>query len=324
MQQRQTTTQADARPRIVDLIAEGLSLAVARPWLLVVPILLDLYLWIGYRIEPRALMEALVRLIEDASIADTTDVVASLQNLAGSNMSQLGALFVPSMLAGVGRGSIYQIADPRVWSPASSGAVLLVALGLIVAGSLLAMIYTVPIANAILGRRPGLGALISAIARAWGRMLLFLAIVVAAIFAVTIPIAIIAAIFAALLPLLTSLLLFVVLAALLYAYFVFDAIVVVEVGPIAAIRYSAGVVHRNFRAAIGLVLATLLLTTGIPEIATRFLDRPPGLVLAVLIQALIATGATAASMFFFIDRLRRWRPDVVQIPHTAPAFDLTR
>ena len=322
--QRQTKAQPDVRPRIVDLIAEGLSLAVARPGLLLIPILVDLFIWIGVRIEPRALINSLVNLVQDAAIDDSEEIITSMQDQASSNISQLLSLFVPSMLSGVARSDIYEIADQRVWSPDSSGMVVLVAFGLILAGTLLSMVYTVPIANAILGRRQPPAALIRSIARAWGRLVLFLGLVVAAVVALLIPIAIATAIFAGLLPLFSSLLMLGALAALFYFYFVFDAIVVANVGPITAIRYSVAVVSRNMRSAIGLILATLLLTTGLPAITEGFLEDLPGLVLAVLLQALIATGATAASIFFFVDRLRQWRPELVQLPHTAPAFDLTR
>ncbi len=322
--QRPTQAKPDARPRIVDLIAEGLSLAVARPWLLLIPILIDLFIWVGVKIEPRALMSSLVNLVEETSIDDSEEIISSLNDLASANLSQLVAIFVPSTLSGVARSDIYQIADQRIWAPGSSGLVLLVALGLIVAGSLLSMVYTVPIANAILGRRQGPVALVRAIARAWGRLILFLALVVGAVFALLIPIALMSAIFAPLQALFTLLVTLGALAALFYLYFVFDAIVVANVGPVTAIRYSVAVVSRNVRSAIGLILATLLLTTGLPAITESFIDDLPGLIIAVLLQAFIATGATAASMFFFVDRLRQWRPELVQLPSTAPAFDLTR
>lgn len=322
--QRPTKAQPDARPRIVDLIAEGLSLAVARPWLLLIPILVDVFVWIGVKIEPRALMASLINLVEDASVEDSGDIVSSLQDLATSNISQLIAVFVPSMLTGVARADLYEIVDQRVWAPGSSGMVVLVATGLLLTGTLLSMVYTVPIANAILGRRQHPAALIGSIARAWGRLILFLALVIGALIGLMIPIAIMSAMFAGLLPLFSSLLVLGALAALFYFYFVFDAIVVADVGPVTAIRYSVAVVSRNLRSAIGLILATLLLTTGLPAITESFLDDLPGLIIAVLLQAFIATGATAASMFFFVDRLRQWRPELVQLPHTAPAFDLTR
>ena len=66
MQQKPTKPQVDERPRIVDLIAEGLSLALMRPWLLLMPILLDIVLWIGVRIEPAALMNS-IRILDDHS-----------------------------------------------------------------------------------------------------------------------------------------------------------------------------------------------------------------------------------------------------------------
>jgi hypothetical protein len=327
MQQR-NVPKPQPRARVVDIIAEGLSVTVARPWLLLIPILVDVVIWIGVKIEPSALMNSLIRLVNDADVEDSSDVISSLNDLASSNMSQLGTLFVPSMLSGVPRRDIYELTDQSIWSPGSTGIVLLVALGLILFGALVSMIYSVPIADAILGRKRSAGELVQAIWRAWYRMVLLLGLIVGGIIAVAIPIGIVAAIFAIggvdLLPLFSSLLLLGGIGALFYGYFVFDAIVIADVGPITAIRYSVGVVHRNIRSAIGFILASLLLTTGIPEIAEAMLGEAPGLVIAVGIQAIIATGAAAASFLFFVDRMRLWRPELLQVPQTAPAFDLTR
>ncbi len=323
MQQRPRTAEPAPRPRIVDVIAEGLSLVLVRPWLLLIPILLDIAIWIGVKIEPRNLVNALIDFADDASMTETEDLIATLQDLAGVNMTQLGALFVPSMLAGASSNDIYQLVDQRVWTP-SSGVVFLVALGLIVAGSLLSMIYTVPIANAILGRKLGIGGNAGLILRSWLRMLLFIGLVVGGLMMLVIPAALMSAIFTPLLPLFSSVLLIGAFAALILLYFVFDAIVIADVGPIAAIKYSVAIVRGNLRSVIGLILATLLLTTGIPEIVSSLLGSLPGLIAAVVLQAVIATGVTAASMFFFVDRLRQWQPDLIELPQSAPAFDLTR
>jgi hypothetical protein len=323
MQQKPTKPQVDERPRIVDLIAEGLSLALMRPWLLLMPILLDIVLWIGVRIEPAALMNSMINLIDDANIDDADEVITTLQDLSTANMTQLGALFVPSMLLGTGGDDVYQWIDPRVWSP-GSGAIVLVAIGLVVVGALMSMIYIVPIANAVIGRRLSLGDNTGLILRAWARMLLFIGLCIGAMMIVVVPTAIVSAIFPPLLAIFSSLMLIAGIAALLLLYFVFDAIVIADVGPIKAIKLSVEVVRRNLRPVIGLVLATLLLTTGIPEIATSLLDSLPGLIVAVLLQALIATGAAAASMLFFVDRLRQLQPELLKIPQSAPAFELSR
>ena len=323
MQQRPVQEKSDARPRVVDVIAEGLSLIVTRPWLMLVPILLDVVIWLGVKIEPSALINELIDLVDDSTIADTEDVISTMQDLGDSNMTQLAALFVPSMLSGGGDADIYQLFDQRIWTP-GAGAVVLVGFGLVFIASLLAMVYTVPIANAIIGRKLSIGGNVALIVRAWARMIAFIVLCVGALMAIIVPTAIMSVIFAPLLPLVTSILMIGAIAALLFFYFVFDAIVIADVGPLKAVRMSVEIVRRNMRAVLGLVLASLLLTTGIPEIVSGMLDSLPGLVLAVLLQAVIATGATAASMFFFVDRLRQWQPGLIELPQTAPAFDLSR
>ena len=323
MQQRPVQEKSDARPRVVDVIAEGLSLIVTRPWLMLVPILLDVVIWLGVKIEPSALINELIDLVEDSTIADTEDVISTMQDLGDSNMTQLAALFVPSMLSGGGDADIYQLFDQRIWTP-GAGAVVLVGFGLVFIASLLAMVYTVPIANAIIGRKLSIGGNVALIVRAWARMIAFIVLCLGALMAIIVPTAIMSVIFAPLLPLVTSILMIGAIAALLFFYFVFDAIVIADVGPLKAVRMSVEIVRRNMRAVLGLVLASLLLTTGIPEIVSGMLGSLPGLVLAVLLQAVIATGATAASMFFFVDRLRQWQPGLIELPQTAPAFDLSR
>ena len=323
MQQRPVQEKSDARPRVVDVIAEGLSLIVTRPWLMLVPILLDVVIWLGVKIEPSALINELIDLVDDSTIADTEDVISTMQDLGDSNMTQLAALFVPSMLSGGGDADIYQLFDQRIWTP-GAGAVVLVGFGLVFIASLLAMVYTVPIANAIIGRKLSIGGNVALIVRAWARMIAFIVLCLGALMAIIVPTAIMSVIFAPLLPLVTSILMIGAIAGLLFFYFVFDAIVIADVGPLKAVRMSVEIVRRNMRAVLGLVLASLLLTTGIPEIVSGMLDSLPGLVLAVLLQAVIATGATAASMFFFVDRLRQWQPGLIELPQTAPAFDLSR
>ena len=323
MQQRPVQEKSDARPRVVDVIAEGLSLIVTRPWLMLVPILLDVVIWLGVKIEPGALINELIDLVDDSTIADTEDVISTMQDLGDSNMTQLAALFVPSMLSGGGDADIYQLFDQRIWTP-GAGAVVLVGFGLVFIASLLAMVYTVPIANAIIGRKLSIGGNVALIVRAWARMIAFIVLCLGALMAIIVPTAIMSVIFAPLLPLVTSILMIGAIAALLFFYFVFDAIVIADVGPLKAVRMSVEIVRRNMRAVLGLVLASLLLTTGIPEIVSGMLGSLPGLVLAVLLQAVIATGATAASMFFFVDRLRQWQPGLIELPQTAPAFDLSR
>ena len=200
----------------------------------------------------------------------------------------------------------------------------MVGFGLVFIASLLAMVYTVPIANAIIGRKLGIAGSVALIVRAWVRMIAFIVLCVGVLIAIIVPTAIMSVIFAPLLPLVTSILMIGAIAGLLFFYFVFDAIVIADVGPLKAVRMSVEIVRRNMRAVLGLVLASLLLTTGIPEIVSGMLGSLPGLVLAVLLQAVIATGATAASMFFFVDRLRQWQPGLIELPQTAPAFDLSR
>jgi hypothetical protein len=117
-------------------------------------------------------------------------------------------------------------------------------------------------------------------------------------------------------PLVGSLAVLAALAATIFLYFSVDAIVVLEVGPLRAIYYSFNVVRRNFWPSIGFIAAAFLISTGLPEIWKFFAGSPPGLLIAVIAHAFFAGGLAMASMIFFNDRLRQWRP-MAAIPASA-------
>jgi hypothetical protein len=328
MQRPKSQTQEQARPRIVDIIAEGLSLVLVRPWLLAVPILLDLFYWIGVKIEPSALIASLIRIVNESEVENSADVVSSLEDMTSTDISQMIGFFSPTMLNQSPREDIYQLVDRVVWSPSSAGVVLLVSLGLFLVSALVAMIYGVPIGDAILGRRREPMQLVRAIISAWGRFLLLIGLVIGTLIGVAIPLLVVAAIAGVggidLIPLYTMFFLIALIVAIFVAPFVLDAIALIGAGPIDAIRFGSSIFRANKLQSAGMVLALVLVIFGLPPIARPLLANLPGVVISVALYALIVTGFIAASMLFFVDRLRKWRPELIQVPQTAPAFDLSR
>jgi hypothetical protein len=98
-----------------------------------------------------------------------------------------------------------------------------------------------------------------------------------------------------------------VILALIYFAFVFDAIVLSEVGPFRACYLSFNVVRRNFWSVVGLLAGVALISTGLPVLWLSQASHPIGLMIGVFCNGLVATGLTAASMQFYADRLSRWQ-----------------
>jgi hypothetical protein len=326
MQRPKSQTQEQPRPRIVDIIAEGLSLVLVRPWLLAVPILLDLFYWVGVKIEPNALIASLIRIVNDSDVENSAEVVKSLEEMTSTDISQMIGFFSPTMLNQAPRDDIYQIVDRAVWSPSSAGVVLLISLGLFLVSALIAMIYGVPIGDAILGRRRAPMQLVRAIASAWGRFLLLIGLVIGTLIGVAIPLLLVAAIAGVggidLITLYTMFFLIALVMAVFVAPFVLDSIALIGAGPIDAIRFGSAVFRANKLQSTGMALALMLVIIGLPPIARPLLANLPGVIISIALYALIVTGFIAASMLFFVDRLRKWRPELIQVPQTAPAFDL--
>ncbi|MGH2535700.1 MAG: hypothetical protein ACRDJW_25890 [Thermomicrobiales bacterium] len=318
MQRPLATSQKSATPGIIDTIAAGLSVALAHPLLMAVPMLLDLYYWIGWRLAPIALTDRLQEIVVDADPADRQQIIDSLHDAGGWDLTYLIAMFVPSMLGGLDRGALYEVWSRPAVTPDQWWLVCLVGFAMIVVAGGAFMAYAVPLADAAVGRARTVGQIARAVLAAWFRFLGLLVLLIGLVVLVGGPVLIATGIFLAmginLAPLLGAIAFPLGIAAAIFLYFMFDAIVVLEVGPLRAVYYSFNVVRRNFWPTVGFIMAALVITLGLPEIWARLVDSPAGLFLAVIAHAFFAGGLAMASMIFFNDRLRLWRPDVAIQP----------
>jgi hypothetical protein len=96
-----------------------------------------------------------------------------------------------------------------------------------------------------------------------------------------------------------------VLFAAVHLFFAIDAIFVSSVGPLAAIQRSVGVVRRHLRPSLGLIGLTWLILAGMGQVwdvLGNTLQAPFGVALAILGNAYIASGLIAAGMIFYTQR----------------------
>jgi hypothetical protein len=96
-----------------------------------------------------------------------------------------------------------------------------------------------------------------------------------------------------------------VLFAAVHLFFAVDAIFVSNAGPLAAIQRSVGVVRRHLRASVVLILLTWLILAGMAQvwdILATTLQAPYGVALGILGNAYIASGLIAAGMIFYTQR----------------------
>jgi len=94
-----------------------------------------------------------------------------------------------------------------------------------------------------------------------------------------------------------------VLFASVHLFFAIDAIFVSKAGPLAAIQRSVVLVRQHLRPSVALILLTWLILAGMArvwDVLASSLQSPYGVVLGILGNAYIASGLIAAGMIFYI------------------------
>jgi hypothetical protein len=84
-----------------------------------------------------------------------------------------------------------------------------------------------------------------------------------------------------------------------------DAIFVSNVGPLAAVQRSVGVVRRHLWPSVRLILLSWLILAGMGrvwDVLASTLQQPYGALLGSLGNAYIASGIVAAGMIFYFER----------------------
>lgn len=293
-------------PGVIDAIADGLSIVLGRPLLMTVPLLLDLYYWLGWKMTASAVTNPLQRWIAEQDISEKQATLDRLASIGRSDLLWALSIFVPALLADVKQSDIYTVADRPVVSPAAwlDAAVL----PAITVGSLvLAMVFMVPLAGCVVARPRGFGEHLRAVALGAVRLLGVIALIIGIMLLLAAPVLVGSIVLGAVgvdpTVLLALAFPFAVIGALLAFWFVPDAIVVSEVGPLRAVANSLTVVRHYFWQTLGLLVASFIISAGLGSIFERLASTAPGLLVGVVGNAFVGTGLAIASMGFYANRI---------------------
>jgi hypothetical protein len=294
---------------VVDTLSAGFGVVNQQPWIVLIPVLLDLFLLFGPRVSAAPLVGWFVSqpaferslgagVAPDAARADVIAVADDVNVLA---MLSSGGVTLPSVVPflGIARGQL--IVE-------SISTVLLIGAGALIVGALLGCIYRALLAQ---GARDGevspLRLPVEA-ARAWARIIALALLLVGLMFLILIPLALVAAlaslVAAGAAMLVTGVVVTLSLAAQLYLFFASDAIFISRVGPIEAIRRSIAVVHTGVWSALTFVMLVTVTLIGMAQVWSLLAAQAGwGLSLAIVGNAYIASGLIAASMVFYQERM---------------------
>lgn len=297
---------------VIDAIADGCFAVARRPLVLVPVVALDLLYWLGGRLTAAPFTDGIIRLLElapqqspgDPSPAES---IATLR-LLGQETDLFGLLtlgqhpLLVQLTAGqVGRPWGVGTLDVGNWVIVVLLAVMLAVLGILWLAVALSLIAP------LVRQEPfSIMAVLRQVPRCWLRLLGLCAAIVAGFCLLLLPLLILATVMT-LLGLSTALLglLLTIPLLLLYVYLALapEAIAVSDVGPLRAMKLSIRVVRHNFWPTFGLIAATFLLNYGLPYGWALLTRQAAGVPLAIVGNGFIATGLTAAAMFFYRERL---------------------
>lgn len=308
-----------AKLGIIDTLSEGFATAHQGLWLIAIPILVDLILWMGPRISIASLVSRFVTLYQKAllnsqvlplSPGETVDQsVARAQEIGEAlsrvNLLSLTAWQLPSLLKATGvpmspAGSSWAWELEGVWVSLGFGG------GALFLGLVAYCFYLSGIAQLVRGELFSLGPFLIRVRRNGLRLLAYFGLLALFGLPVILAFLVITGIVSFFSPeiaaFLATLAFSALLAMLLYLFFVYDAIFLGDIGPLRAIISSARVVWHNFWSSLAFILLTNIILVGTPLAWQLIMRHPVWVILAIGGHAYIAIGTTTAGMIFYRQR----------------------
>jgi len=297
---------------IIDTLSAGFNTVLRNLWLMTVPVLLDVALWLAPKLTVAPVVEELVASMRaavttfgasvgsDASLQQMVDAMdAMLQQSVGraNLMTALswGRLGVP------GIAGLHQI-EPgvdRVIELSSYGQWLGTEVALLLVGLLIACVYLGMLGQQVRGEGLRLDKLVKRVLTYWAYLLIFLVPLGALLFGVVGSSLVMGA--------LSFLFWALMLWVLIYVAFVPAAITMAEARPLQALAASLTIVRTAFWPSLGLLILVNVIALGLGWVWMQLAGGTVGTLAAILLNAFVGTSLTAAQFIFFRDRMAALR-----------------
>lgn len=301
-------------PGLIDTINAGYTVLNRRLWVLLIPIVLDLYLWLGARVSLRPLFERLESSLTASAMlvaADPQQQILLLRQLQQADMRVPLALlnYVPLALPTLPSDMLPQSVS---WFTIASLPELVLALVVINTLALLCSSCFLTVLAGVVRNEPYTPATYAR--RVWqvmGHIPAYLFVLLGVGFLLGLPFMVVSALVVGLLPGATVLVLLAwfMVGFWIYIYtgFAVEAILISQVGPLRAIHHSVHVVRRNFLGTIGLILVSYMIIAGMSIVWQALAQHHLGLLLAIILSAYVSTGLTTARLVFYRTCWLRWQ-----------------
>ncbi|MDI7275628.1 MAG: hypothetical protein QME94_06585 [Anaerolineae bacterium] len=308
---------------VIDTLTAGFDLVRKKLWLILIPVVLDLGLWLMPRLSIAGLVRDLLATLS-ASLAPNS-MPANLREVAQLWQELAESLDIGQLLAGASvppaylglpslppAGATTLFGLTREVIEIRGGLTLMgLAAGLFLAGLLWSALYLGALAQQVRDGRADWGALLRRLPRNWLRLLGAWLLIQVALLVIGFPLIITLTLAAVVLGpfslLIVSALMFWVV---IYAAFVPYAIFMHEDGLLQAVARSVNVVRANFRSTLALIVLVFVIWFGLTLVFARLTGTTIGALVAIAANAFVGTGLTAAIFIFYRERLRAWQAAV--------------
>lgn len=318
---------------IIDSLAAGFQTVARRPWLLLIPIVLDLFLWLGPKLSMAPVLDQLGVAYHDALIKEQAlferltgdpsqievfdrqmqELLAQLKDI---NLFSLLAWQMPSLLQSVAQFG----PDERLGLPPAliitiptAGRLAIAIAGLVLVGLFVTSAYSGLIAQYVRTGQFDRSSFFDRLPVNWLRLVGFYLLIAIIAAGLGLPVLILGGLLNLVAPALGAALVWVLLLMALWVifvllFFVSEAIFVGDLNPLAAMRSSIQVVRRSFFSSLGLIFLTYLIAVGTFQVWTYLPPTSVSILVAIIGNAFISTGLAAAGMIFYRDRMKDGQP----------------
>jgi hypothetical protein len=291
---------------ITEVIAAAADVVIARPLVIIVPMLLDLWYLAGWKLTAGDTFSRLQSSALDLKTSEGDQLADYIASAGRSDLTGLISFVIPSFLAGSTSDDLYRPVTRHAVGLDNWGALMLTIVVLIGVSMMLFGVFGLWLADTGLrrprtwGDRLRLGPVVG------GRFVLLMLLVLAMVLLLCVPL-FIAMVVAAVLGIgLEGLVLSisVLVGAALYVLFYFapDSLLVDLSGPVQALRASSAVVRKNFLVTLGFAIVSVIISIGLADIFDRIATGAPGLAIAIVGNAFVGCVLWIASLLFFSER----------------------
>jgi hypothetical protein len=291
---------------ITEVIAAAADVVIARPLLMIVPVLLDLYYLAGWKITAGDTFARLQSAALDIKSSEGDQLADYIVDAGRADLTAMVSFVIPSFLAGSTSNDLYRPVGRHVIGVDNWGALMLAVVVLIGITMALFGVFGLWLADAGLNRTRSWGDRLRLGPVVGGRFVLMFLLIITMVLLLCVPL-FIAMVVAAVLGigmegLVLSISVLVGLALYVLFYFAPDSLLVDLSGPVQALRASSAVVRKNLLVTLGFAIVSVIISIGIADIFDRIATSAPGLAIAIIANAFVGCVLWIASLLFFSER----------------------